>query len=83
MTMWVLREPSNGIDLEWFSIGKPLYEYEQNELIPCTFYNDTQNKDFMFIKYIGRSELLTGNYRFYADIDALATNVSFKFGQTI
>ena len=83
MTVWVLREPTQNVELDWFSIGKPLFEYEQQELVPCSFWNDSQNREFMYVKYISRSELLTGNYRFYTELDALVSNVTYEFNQTI
>ena len=81
---WVLREPDDqGGSLDWFSIGKALHDYNKDDYIPCSFYTDSQNLEFVYTKYISRTELLTGNYRLYEELSSLVENVSIEFKQII
>jgi len=74
MTVFVLREPQPEQKADWFSIAKPIFEYGQDDLVPCTFYNDSQNLEPMFVKYISRFELLTGPYRYYWNVQTMYEN---------
>lgn len=79
MTVFVLREPTPERPPDWFTIGKPIFEYGKDDLVPCTFYNDTQNMEPYYVKYISRFELLTGPYRFYWNAQTMSENVHFEF----
>ena len=76
MTIFVLREPQPDRPADWFTISKPIYEYGKDDLVPCTFHNDTQNMDAIYVKYISRFELITGPYRFYWNAQDLYENAN-------
>ena len=82
--IWVLKEPDpDDSGLDWFAINNPLDEYDQDSYVPCHYFDDSQNKNVMYWKYTPRSQLITGNYRFFRDLPELVSVVNFEFHETI
>ena len=81
--IWVLDERLQNDKLVWFSMTQEVGDYEQGAYVPCTFYDDTQNMTPLYVRYIARSELIIGPYRYYKDFYAFRENVEYEFQENI